>query len=148
MNEVSVMSENHSPPYIVVEKGASGFGAFLWGALVGAAAALLLAPKSGEETQADLKEGARRLRRGAEEKFTDLRETVEEGYERAREDVSERVDVAREQVRERKLKAEEALKASKDAAKRARGDLEERVTESKAAYKAALAESTEDAEAS
>ncbi len=73
------MSENQSPPYIVVEKGASGFSAFLWGALVGAAAALLFAPKSGEETQADLKEGARRLRRDAEDKFAELRENVEEG---------------------------------------------------------------------
>lgn len=144
------MSEDHSQPYIVVEKGPSAFGAFLWGALVGAAAALLFAPKSGEETQADIKEGARRLRRTAEDKFSELRETVEEGYERAREDVSERVDTAREQVRERKQKAEEALKAGKEAAKRARGDLEERVAESKAAYKAALAESTEteDVEAS
>ena len=58
------------------------------------------------------------------------------------------MEVARDQVRERKVKAEEALQAGKDAAKRARGDLEERVAESKAAYKAALAESTEDAEAS
>ncbi len=148
INEVSVMSENQSQPYIVVEKGVSGFGAFMWGALVGAAAALLFAPKSGEETQADIKEGARRLRQGAEEKFSELRETVEEGYERAREDVTEKVEVAREHARERKLKAEEALKAGKEAAKRARGDLEERITESKEAYKAALAETTEDVEAS
>ena len=142
------MTENQSQPHIIVEKGSSGFAAFVWGALVGAAAALLLAPKSGEETQAELKEGARRLRQGAEEKFSDLRETVEDGYEKAREDVTERVEGAREQVREKKHQAEEALKASKEAAKKARGDLEQRVAESKEAYKAALTEPAEDTEAS
>ena len=46
----------------------------------------------------------------------------------------------RENVRDRQRKAEEAIKAGKDAARQARSDLEARVAESKAAYRAALAE--------
>ncbi|MGH7540814.1 MAG: YtxH domain-containing protein [Gemmatimonadota bacterium] len=141
------MSDNHSQPTIIVEKSGSGLGAFVMGALVGAATALLFAPKSGEETQRELREGARKLRRGAEEKMSELRDSIEHGVERAREDVSERVVTAREEVRERKRQAEEALKAGKEAAKQARGDLEKRVAESKAAYKAALTEGEEDADA-
>lgn len=137
------MSERHEVPYIIVEKSGSSLGAFLWGAIAGAAAALLLAPKSGEETQQELKEGARRLRSQAEEKFTELRHNVEEGYERVREDLTERVDQARGEVRDRRKAAEEALRAGRDAARRAREDLEKRVAESKAAYRAEVEQEAE-----
>ncbi len=43
-------------------------------------------------------------------------------------------------MRTRQQKAEKAIKAGKDAARQARSDLEARVAESKAAYKAALAD--------
>lgn len=137
------MSEHQPQPYIVVEKHGSGFAAFVWGALVGAGAALLLAPRSGEETQRELREGARRFREGAGEKLTELRGTLEESGERAREEVEERVTHAREQVRDQKHRAEEALKAGKEAARQARSDLERRVAESKAQYKQALAKEEE-----
>jgi gas vesicle protein len=133
------MSE-HEQPYIIVEKGHSAFGAFLWGAILGAATALLFAPKSGRETQEELRERAQRLRESAEGKFTELRHGAEETYAKAREEVSERVDEAREQVVARRRQAEEALRAGKDAARKARGDLESRLAESKEAYKAALEE--------
>lgn len=129
------MSEKNEVPYIIVEKSGN-LGAFLWGAVAGAVVALLFAPKSGEETQEELKEGARRLKDDAEERITELRRELEEGYERARTDLSQRLEEAREEVRERRLQAEEALKAGRDAARRARGDLERRVAESKAAYRA------------
>ncbi len=134
------MSEHQPQPYVIIEKHGSGFAAFIWGAIVGAAAALLLAPSSGEETQRELREGARRLREGAGEKLTELRGTLEETGDRAREEVEDRVAQARESVRDQKHRAEEALKAGKEAAKQARSDLERRVAESKAAYRAALAE--------
>jgi len=134
------MSEHQPQPYVIVEKHGSGFAAFFWGALVGAAAALLLAPKSGEETQRELREGARRLKEEAGERLTELRGSLEETGERAREEVEERVSHARDSVREQKHRAEEALKVGKEAARQARTDLERRVAESKAAYKAALAE--------
>lgn len=127
-------------PYIIVEKRGSGFAAFIWGAVVGAAVALLLAPKSGEETQQDLRDGARRFKEGANEKLGELRGSLEDSYEHAREEVDDRVAAVRRGVRDRQRRAEEALKAGKEAAKRARTDLEERVAESKAAYKAAISE--------
>ncbi len=133
------MSEKEQP-YVIVERHGAGFAAFVWGAAVGAALALLFAPKSGQQTQEDLREGARRLREGAEEKLTELRDGIETGYERTREEVNERVSAAREDLRERQRRAEEDLKAGKEAAKKARTDLETRVAESKRAYKAALAE--------
>lgn len=132
------MSENQEVPYIVIEKRGSSLAAFLWGAVAGAATALLFAPKSGEETQRELKEGARRFREDAEDKLDELRHSVEEGYERMRSDVTDRVGQARQEVQERKHAAEEALRAGKEAARRAREDLERRVAESKADYRAEM----------
>lgn len=134
------MSEQEQQPYVVVERRASGVVAFLCGALVGAGVALLLAPKSGRETQADLKEGARRLREGTGERLTDLRDTLGERYDRTRDRVETQVGAFRRNVADRQKKAGEAIKAGKDAARQARSDLEARVTESKEAYRAALAE--------
>ena len=127
------MSEQDQQPYVIVEKRGSGLVAFLWGSLGGASVALLLAPKTGEETQKDLREGARRLRDDLGEKLEDLRGSFEEGFERVQEETAEHVDAAREQQQV----AGEAIKAGKDAARKARSDLEQRVAESKAAYKAA-----------
>jgi len=132
------MSENQQQPVVIVEKQGSGFAAFLWGAILGAGAALLFAPMTGQEAQDELREGARRVREGAGERLTEIRGSVGQGVEKARAEVEDRVDTARESVRERRRRAEEALKAGKDAATRARSDLEQRVAESKAAYKAAL----------
>lgn len=132
------MSDYEQQPYVIVERQDSGIVAFLLGAVVGAATALLLAPKSGTETQQDLRDGARRLRDGAGERFGELRGSVEDGYEKARDEIGDRVDSARDTVRDRRRRAEEALKAGKDAAVQARSDLEQRVAESKAAYRAAL----------
>ncbi|WP_419166784.1 YtxH domain-containing protein [Candidatus Palauibacter sp.] len=134
------MSDQDLQPYVVVERRGSNIVAFIAGALMGAGVALLLAPKSGRETQADLREGARRFTEGAGEKLTDLRDTFEDRYGRTREGLGERVGAIRENVRDRQRKAEEAIKAGKDAARQARSDLEARVAESKAAYRAALAE--------
>ena len=134
------MSEQDQQPYVVVERRASGAVAFICGALVGAGVALLLAPKSGRETQAELREGARRLREGAGERLTDFRDTMGEQYDRTREGMGTRVESFRRSVADRQKKAEEAIKAGKDAARQARSDLEARVADSKAAYRAALAD--------
>lgn len=134
------MSEQDQQPYVIVERRASGVVAFLCGALVGAGVALLLAPKSGRETQADLREGARRLKEGTGERLTDLRDTLGERYDRTRDQVGTRVGAVRRNVADRQKKAGEAIKAGKDAARQARSDLEARVAESKEAYRAALAE--------
>lgn len=52
---------------VVIERRGGGAGSsiaiFLMGAAIGAGVALLFAPQSGEETRADLRRGARRLKR-------------------------------------------------------------------------------------
>lgn len=136
------MSQENETPIVVVKKS-SGFGAFLFGALCGAAAGILFAPRSGEETQRELREGALRLRSDAEGKLSELRDELVDVYERAREDVSERVDLAREEVRHRRHQAEEAVRAGKTAARGARSDLEQRLQESKRAYRESLAKDEE-----
>ena len=131
------MSSDSDVPQIIIERDGS-LGPFLWGLVVGAATALLLAPKSGEETQRELRDGARRLRQGAEDRFAELRESAEETYERVREDVGTRLESAKEELQDRKQHAEEAMKAGREAARKARDDLERRVAESKASYKAEM----------
>lgn len=126
-------------PVVIVEKDSgSSVGGFLVGLLTGAVAGLLLAPKSGEETQQEIREGALKLRVDAENKLADLREELTDIYERAREDVSERMDAARDEINERRRRAEEAVRAGRTAASSARTDLERRVEESKQAYKEAV----------
>lgn len=131
------MSSDRDMPQIVIERGSS-LGPFLWGLVTGAVLALLYAPRTGEETQRELKEGARRLRQGAEEKLAELRESAEGTYERVREDVGERLESAKDELQDRKQQAEQALKVGRETARKTRDDLERRVAESKASYKAEM----------
>ena len=120
------MRDRDEVPYIVVEREKSGgTGAFLLGALLGAGAALLFAPRSGEETQRELKERAGRIRDAAEDRVRDVQQQLEERLEQARAEVMERV----EQVRH-------AVDSGREAAQEAREDLEDRIERSKAAYRA------------
>ncbi len=62
------MRDQDEGPYVVIERGGGGgAGAFILGALVGAGVALLLAPRTGEETQQDIKERALKLKSAAED---------------------------------------------------------------------------------
>jgi len=93
------MADERDLPVVIVEKeGGSGVGGFLLGLLCGAAAGILFAPQSGEETQQELREGAKRLRGDAEEKLADLRDELADVYDRAREDVADRIDTARHEM--------------------------------------------------
>ena len=115
-------------PVVIVEKSSnSGMGAFVVGALLGAGAALLLAPKSGRETQEELKQQVQKWKGVAEERMRDAGEALERGIEGARQGVEERVD----QVRG-------AVEAGRQAAAEAREDLEHKLEQSKAAYRAGV----------
>jgi uncharacterized membrane protein YccC len=57
---------------------------FVVGALVGAGAALLLAPQSGAVTRRRLGRGFRRMRRGAADRMGNLRDDAERELRRAR----------------------------------------------------------------
>ncbi|UCF19728.1 MAG: YtxH domain-containing protein [Gemmatimonadota bacterium] len=122
-------------PYVVIERSGSGLMPFVWGALIGAAAALLLAPKSGAETQQELKERARRLRERAEEKAGELQETFQDAVAQGRRQVEEKYEVAKEKVSEGRQRAQQALDAGRKAAKAARSEMEERIAEARQSSK-------------
>ena len=114
-------------PALVIERRGAG-GAFVLGALVGAAAALLLAPRTGAETQAELRRAARRLA-----------DDVEGRLGTAREAALERADAARTAVGAQAARARSALEVGRGAAADARVELRRRVEEAKASYRAGRA---------
>ena len=122
------MRDQDEVPYIVIDRGGgSGLGSFVLGALIGAGVALLLAPKSGEETQEDLKDRARKLKAAAEVRVREAQQQLEERLEAAREGVQSRVEDVKD-----------AVEAGRKAAVDARGELEERLHRSKVAYRAGV----------
>jgi gas vesicle protein len=102
-------------------------GSFVLGALVGAGLALLFAPKTGEETQVEIREQARKLRAAAEERVREAQRQLED-----------RLDDAREGARTKYEDVREALETGRTAAVDARGDLQEKLERSKAAYRAGV----------
>jgi gas vesicle protein len=122
------MRDHDEVPYIVIERGGgSGLGSFFVGALLGAGLALLFAPRSGEETQEELKERARQLKASAEVRVREAHKHLEQ-----------RLDLAREGVHARYEGMKEAVEAGRQAATEARGELEEKLERSKAAYRAGV----------
>lgn len=118
-------------PVVVVERSGNGIGAFLAGALVGAVTALLLAPQSGEDTRAQLRDRAQRLREAAEDKLDDLQEAVESGYSRTKERVEVGLQKARKSFDERKGEARDTVDAGKAAVRTAREELERRLADAR-----------------
>jgi gas vesicle protein len=122
------MRDHDDNPYIVIEReGGGGFGSFVLGALVGAGLALLFAPKSGEETQEEIKTRALKFRDAAQERVREAQTTLED-----------RLSVARENVQARVESVKEAVDSGRKAASEARTDLEGRLERSKAAYRAGI----------
>ncbi|MEX0843620.1 MAG: YtxH domain-containing protein [Gemmatimonadota bacterium] len=113
--------------YVIERESGGGVGPFLLGAILGAGVALLLAPRSGEETQADIKDRAKRFRDAAEERVREAQAQVEERLEQARAELMERVEAVRE-----------AVDSGRYAAHEAREELEDRLERSKAAYRAGV----------
>jgi len=110
---------------VVVEKGGS-FSAFLWGALIGAGAMLLLAPRSGRETRQELSDSFRRLRDTADAALRDMQESVTETVRDVRGTVETKVEATRS-----------ALDASREAARGARTDLGQRWEQGREGVRAA-----------
>ncbi len=127
------MRDHDEVPYIVIERdGGGGVGSFVLGALVGAGLALLFAPKTGAETQEELKEQARKLRVVAEERVREAQRQLEERLEDAREGVHARYDEVRE-----------AINTGRSAASEAREELQDKLQRSKTAYRAGVAAARE-----
>lgn len=112
-------------PYVVIERHDGSIGSFFLGLAIGAGVALLFAPQTGAATR-------RRIRRSAEK----VKDAAVDTYEEARAQVEERIEAARHQVEVRKQQVSRAVSAGREAAQQAREDLERRIEETKAAYRA------------
>lgn len=122
-------------PYVIVEKRSPGVGTFLIGLALGAAVALLLAPQSGEETRSGIARRARRAQDAAQDFVEDVSDTVADKVKEVRASVEERIEATLDAVDDKKRRVSNAFHAGRAAAREARGELEQRIAESKAAYK-------------
>lgn len=121
------MSEYDDRPYIVIERHGGGVGAFLLGALAGAGAALLFAPRSGRETRDELRTGVLRLKERAEDTVRTVQDNVSDTITNVRAEVGNRVEAARD-----------AFEAGRSAARETRADLERRISETRAGVRAGI----------
>ena len=122
-------------PYVIVERNQPGVGSFLIGLALGAGVALLLAPQSGEETRRGLARRARRAQGAAQDFVGDVSGTVADKFQEVRASVEERIEATLDAVDNKKRRVSNAVHAGRAAARDARGELEQRIAESKAAYK-------------
>lgn len=122
-------------PYVVIERSEPGIGAFVLGAAVGAGLALLFAPRTGEETRRDLQRRARKVGDQAQELVAEVTGTVGEKIQSARRSVEERIDATVNAVDIKRRQVSSAVDAGRAAAQQARVELEQRIAETKAAYK-------------
>ena len=122
-------------PIVVIEKSEPGIGTFLVGLAVGAGLALLFAPRTGEETRRDIERRARKVGNQAQDFVSGVTESVGEKIQEARASVENRIDSARSAVELKRRQVTNAVDAGRAAAQQARVELEQRIAETKAAYK-------------
>jgi len=122
-------------PFVVIEKSEPGIGAFVAGLAIGAGLALLFAPRTGEETRRDLQRRAKRVGSQAQDFVSEVTESVGQTFQDARHSVENRIDAARHAVDLKRRQVTNAVDAGRAAAQQARVELEQRIAETKAAYK-------------
>lgn len=126
---------DYAEPYVIVERQSAGIGPLLIGLALGAGAALLFAPQSGEETRREIKRRARRAQEAAQGFVEDVSGTVADKFKDVRATVEERIEATLDAVDDKKRRVTNAFHAGRAAARDARGELEQRIAETKAAYK-------------
>jgi gas vesicle protein len=117
------MSE-YDEGYVIIERRTGNFGTFIWGMLLGGAAALLFAPKSGRETRRELSDSVYRLRDQAEEKVREVQDAVTDTVEDVRRQFEDGMDTARR-----------AVESGKEAARASRDEVERQMRQSSAAFR-------------
>ncbi len=131
------MREYDEAPYIVIERRSSGLAPFFWGAILGAGTALLLAPRSGAETQEEIRQRVMRARTAAEDRVDTARMTVTRARDRIQHQIDyvrDQVGTVRTQIDARTQQAREALETGRRAAREARQEIERRVTDVRDSY--------------
>ncbi len=119
---------------MVEQGGSSGIGMLLLGLAVGAGAALLFAPASGQETRERIQREARRAGKRVKDLTDEASDELAGRVDRTRARFDERVEQARDAVRSRTQAVSDAVDAGREAAAQARVELERAVAESKRAY--------------
>ena len=122
-------------PYVVIEQKPAGVGSFILGLAVGAGLALLFAPRSGAETRRDLQRRAREVGDQAQDLVSELTESVGNTIGQAKDAVESRIDATRDALELKRRQVSNAVDAGRAAAQQARVELEQRIAETKAAYK-------------
>jgi gas vesicle protein len=134
-------NQNDDRDVVVIREDESGVRWFLLGALLGAGAALLLAPASGEETRRRLSRQARRARARTEDLLDEFGDRVRTGATRVRDDLEDRVDDLRAGVGE-------FGEAVRGAGSSAREELERRLADARSRRRARVDVAEEDDEES
>ena len=122
-------------PFVVIERSEPGVGTFVTGLLIGAGLALLFAPRTGVETRRELQRRAKRVGDQAQDLVSEVTGSVSQTISAARERVGERIDSTRQAVELKRRQVTNAVDAGRAAAQQARVELEQRIAETKAAYK-------------
>lgn len=122
-------------PYVVIERRESSVGSLVLGLAIGAGIALLFAPRTGEETRRDLQRRARRVGGQAQDLVSEVSDSVTQRIHQARSTVEDRIDSARHAMEIKRRQVTNAVGAGRAAAQQARVELEQRIAETKAAYK-------------
>ncbi len=117
---------------VIETEGGSSARWFLFGALLGAGVALLLAPQSGERTRRDLAKRAKQLRREAEERWDDVVDGVEEKGREIKERVEDWADDVVDEVKEGKRAIERKTADARD-------ELDRRLSAARARRRPAIA---------
>lgn len=115
---------DHEDGYVIIERRTGNFGTFVWGLLLGAAAALLYAPKSGRETREELSDSFDRLRDEAETRARELQDTMNATVDDVRHQFEDGLDAARR-----------AVESGREAARSSRDEVERRVRQQTAAFR-------------
>lgn len=127
--------DDEDGPFVVIEKSEPGIGTFVTGVLIGAGIALLFAPRTGVETRRDLQRRAKRVGDQAQDLVSEVTGSVSHTINAAKERVGERIDSTRQAVELKRRQVTNAVDAGRAAAQQARVELEQRIAETKAAYK-------------
>ena len=127
--------DDEDGPFVVIERSEPGVGTFVTGLLIGAGLALLFAPRTGVETRSELKRRAKRVGDQAQDLVSEVTGSVGQTISAARERMGERIDSTRQAVELKRRQVTNAVDAGRAAAQQARVELEQRIAETKAAYK-------------
>ncbi|MEW6353881.1 MAG: YtxH domain-containing protein [Pseudomonadota bacterium] len=108
-------------------RGGIPMGAFALGALTGALAGILLAPKAGRETREDIKETLVTLKDDIAERLSELKEVTQEKYRDVVDSVIEAYkstkELTEQQAQEARSNLEKGYEEVKEAADRMRGQV-------------------------